>query len=67
MLLVWMILCLVSACPWLDSVALGVVSHGGIGLKPVTEFIALGSVGRLMAYETSFGQLMVSKAVYYAK
>jgi len=34
MLLVWMILCIVSACPQLDSVALGVVSHGGIGLKP---------------------------------
>lgn len=27
----------------------------------VAEFIALGSVGQLMAYEKCFGQLMVSK------
>ena len=57
-----MILCIVSAYPWQDSLALGVVSHGGIGLKPVAEFITLGSVDRLMAYEACFGQFIHASA-----
>ena len=36
-------------------------------IETVAEFIALGIVGRLMAYEACFGQLMVSKVVCCAK